>query len=102
MEKYAYSVEDADKKAEPIPKNKIKSTVKFVVKEESVGFLIGKNGSFTKFMQEELDIYMKIYRDRHNRALESDESVAVRYLYFLSIIDDDGKFRQSLVRYRSF
>lgn len=40
----AFSVEEIDKKAAPIPKDKIKSSVKFVVKEEGVGFIIGKNG----------------------------------------------------------
>jgi hypothetical protein len=49
-----------------------------VVKEESVGFLIGKSGSFTKYMQEEMEIYLKCYRDKSNRAIEPDESIAVR------------------------
>jgi len=52
LEKFAHSVEDIDKKAEPIPKDKIKSCAKFVIKEEGVGFIIGKNGSFTKYMQD--------------------------------------------------
>lgn len=82
LEKNAYSVDDIDKKAEPILKNKIKSTIKFVIKEDSVGFIIGKNGSFTKYMQEELDIYLKCYRDKQNKALEPDESIAVSHLIF--------------------
>jgi hypothetical protein len=48
------------------------------VKEESVGFLIGKNGSFTKYMQDELNIFLKCYRDKTNRAIDPDESIAVR------------------------
>lgn len=30
-------------------------------------------------MQEELDIYLKCYRDKYNKALKSDESIAVIY-----------------------
>lgn len=63
--------------------------MKFIIKEESVGFIIGKNGSFTKYMQEELDVYIKCFRDRHNKALESDESIAVRF-NFINVLDDDG------------
>ena len=76
QEKYASSVDEIDinKKAvnlnlnfkEPIAKDKIKTKVKFILKEEAVGFLIGKKGSFTRYMQEELDIYFKCERERDN------------------------------------
>ena len=59
-----------------------------MIKEEGVGFIIGKNGSFTKYMQEELDIYLKCYRDKYNRALESDESIAVSINYLIRLDDD--------------
>lgn len=63
---------------EPIPKDKIKSCAKFVMKEEGVGYIIGKNGSFTKYMQDQLNIYLKCFRDKYNRALKTDESIVVR------------------------
>lgn len=77
LEKYSFQVEDIEKKAEPIQKDKVKSCCKYVVKEESVGFIIGKNGSFTKYLQDELNVHMNCYRDKANRALRADESVVV-------------------------
>ena len=52
---------------------------KFVVKDESVGFIIGKNGSFTKYLQDELKVHMNCYKEKNNRALRADESVVVRF-----------------------
>lgn len=41
-------------------------------------------------MQEELDIYLKCYRDKYNKALENDESIAVTTIHTLiNFIDDD-------------
>ena len=47
------------------------------MKEESIGFIIGKNGSFTKFLQDEIRVHLNCFRDKGNRALRHDESVAV-------------------------
>ena len=55
---------------EPLPKDRIKSSVKIVIKEEGVGYIIGKNGSFTKYMQDKLNVYLKCYRDKYNRTLK--------------------------------
>lgn len=63
-----------------MPKNKIKSSAKFVVKEEGVGFIIGQKGTFTKYMQDQLNVYLKCYRDKYNRALSADQSIVVLYL----------------------
>lgn len=72
---------------EPIPKDKIKSSAKFVVKEDGVGFIIGKNGTFTKYMQDKLKVYLKCYRDKYSRSLKYDESIAVLLFFFLYIIN---------------
>lgn len=82
LEKMSSTVDNIEKVAEPIPKDKIKSCCKFVVKEDSVGFIIGKNGSFTKYLQDELKVQMQAYRDKQNRALKYDESVVVSILHF--------------------
>ena len=58
----------------PMSKDDIKTTAKFVVAEKSQGFLIGKHGSFTKCLMEN-GVYMKCYRDRNNRALNSREGI---------------------------
>jgi hypothetical protein len=42
-----------------------------------VSFIIGRNGSFTKFLKEELKVHMQAYNDKHNRALKKDEDVVV-------------------------
>lgn len=42
-----------------------------------MGFIIGRNGSFTKFLGEDLKVHMSCYRDKGNRALKYDESVVV-------------------------
>ena len=44
--------------------------------------MIGKKGSFTRYMQEELDVYFKCERERDNDALEKDEYVAVSFYQF--------------------
>ena len=58
LEKLSASVDNIEKVAAPISKETIKSCCKFVVKEDSVGFIIGKNGSFTKYLLEELKVHM--------------------------------------------
>ena len=55
----------------------MKAQAKFVVKEDQVSFIIGKSGSFTKFLKEELRVHMQAYNDKHNRALKKDEDVIV-------------------------
>ena len=57
-------------------KDLIKTLAKFVVSERTQGFLIGKNGSFTKELMD-CGVYMKCYKDRHNRALKPQEAICV-------------------------
>lgn len=33
-------------------------------------------------MQEQLNVYLKCFRDKYNRALKYDESIAVRLIYY--------------------
>ena len=76
VERFQFSWENREILTKFIKKS-IKSTVKFVVKEGAVSFIIGKNGSFTKYMQDELHTFLKCYRDKSIRAIEPDESIAV-------------------------
>lgn len=79
LERNAYTVEDFESAtAKPMSKDSIKTTAKFVISENSMGFLIGKHGAFTKCLQEN-GIYMKCYKDRHNRALKSREAICSLY-----------------------
>ena len=43
--------------------------------------MIGKNGSFTRYLADELKVSMSCYRDKANRALRHDESIAVIYIW---------------------
>ena len=65
-------------------KETLKVTAKFVVSEDSQGYLIGKNGSFTKQMMEN-GVYMKCMKDRHNKALKAREAVCSMYGTFADI-----------------
>lgn len=75
LERQAHSVEDFQgKTATPINKEKLKITAKYVVHDEAQGFLIGRHGAFTKCMSEN-GIYMKCFKDHHNRALRKSEAI---------------------------
>ena len=71
LEKFSSSVDDVEKVAvsfqtlimnyeiqEPISKDKVKAQVKFVVKDDSVSFIIGRKGNFTSFLRDELRVHM--------------------------------------------
>jgi transcription antitermination factor NusA-like protein len=75
LEKFSSSVEDVEKVAEPISKDKVKAQVKFVVKDDSVSFIIGRKGNFTSFLRDELRVHMQCYSDKNNRALKYDENI---------------------------
>lgn len=96
LEKLSASVDNMDKVAAPISKETIKSCCKFVVKEDSVGFIIGKNGTFTKYLLEELKVHMQCYRDTKNRALKYDESVVVSIFPVFTFL-----YRNSMAIYKT-
>ena len=48
-----------------------------MVKEDQVGFIIGKSGSFTKFLKDEHGVQMQAYKEKHNRGIYEDEKVIV-------------------------
>lgn len=77
LERLSANVDNMEKVAAPIAKDSIKSCCKFVVKEDSISFIIGKHGSFTKYLLEELKVQMQCFRDTKNRALKIDESIVV-------------------------
>ncbi len=84
LEKFSSSIDDVEKVAEPISKDKVKAQVKFVVKDDSVSFIIGRKGSFTSFLKEELRVHMQCYSDKNNRALKYDENIVVRSLFLFN------------------
>ena len=52
LEEQAYLIKDWDKvKTESVSKEDIKLTAKFIVDTEACGFIIGRHGNFTKYLQ---------------------------------------------------
>jgi len=69
-------IKDWDKiKTESISKEDIKLTAKFIVDTEACGFIIGRNGNFTKYLESNLNIYMRCDKDDNNRILKSYQSI---------------------------
>ena len=69
-------IKDWDKaKNEPISKEDIKLTAKFIVDTDACGFIIGKHGNFTKYLENNLGIYMRCDKDDNNRILRSYQSI---------------------------
>ena len=54
--------------------------IRFAFMGDSVGYIIGKQGSFTKLLKEELDIHLKCSDEPYNKALAKNETVLV-YIY---------------------
>ena len=79
LERQAHNVKNfGQKQAEPISKDNLKTSAKFVILEAAAGFIIGKQGAFTKFLEEEMNIYMKCFRDHHNiKSLHKDETICM-------------------------
>ena len=65
-------------------KEQIKTTAKFVVSEDSQGYLIGKKGSFTKLMSDN-GIYMKCYKEKSNKSIKSREAICSMHGAFVDI-----------------
>jgi hypothetical protein len=76
LEEQAYLIKDWDKiKTESISKEDIKLTAKFIVDTEACGFIIGRHGNFTKYLEHNLGIYMRCDKDDNNRILKSYQSI---------------------------
>jgi predicted PilT family ATPase len=58
----------------PLTKQELKTIAKFVISEDSQGYLIGKHGIFTKQL-EDIGIYMHCGKEQSNRALRGKEAV---------------------------
>lgn len=72
LEEQAYLIKDWDKvKTESVSKEDIKLTAKFIVDTEACGFIIGRHGNFTKYLEHKLGIYMRCDKDDNNRILKS-------------------------------
>jgi transcription antitermination factor NusA-like protein len=72
MEEQAYTVKGwKEIKNEPISKEDIKLTAKFIVDTDACGFIIGKHGNFTKYLENRLEIYMRCDKDDNNKVLKS-------------------------------
>lgn len=76
MEEQAYTVKGWEQiKNEPIAKEDIKLTAKFIVDTDACGFIIGKHGNFTKYLENKLEIYMRCDKDDNNRILKQYQSI---------------------------
>ena len=72
LEEQAYLIKDWDKiKTEQISKEDIKLTSKFIVDTDACGFIIGRHGNFTKYLENNLGIYMRCDKDDNNRILKN-------------------------------
>jgi transcription antitermination factor NusA-like protein len=76
LEEQAYLIKDWDKiRTQSISREDIKLTAKFIVETDCCGFIIGKNGNFTKYLESSLGIYMRCDRDSENRILKPYQSI---------------------------
>lgn len=76
IEEQAYLIKDWDKiKIESIRKEDIKLTAKLIVDTDACGFIIGRHGNFTKYLEHNLGIYMRCDKDDNNRILKSYQSI---------------------------
>lgn len=67
-----------EKPTEPINLDKVKTTGKVVLNTECVGFIIGREGHFTKRCSEKYDVYMKIVNSTaRDLVLRHSESIAL-------------------------
>ena len=77
IEEQAYQIKDWEKiKPEAIgAKEDMKLTAKFIVDTDACGFIIGKHGNFTKYLENKLGIYMRCDKDDNNRILKPYQSI---------------------------
>jgi exosome complex RNA-binding protein Rrp4 len=82
----------------PLAKTEIKTIAKFVIAEDSQGYLIGKHGVFTKQL-EDIHIYMHCGKETANKALMPREAVCSLEGYLKDI---EEATRMVLHRLQSF
>lgn len=82
LEEQAYQVKDWENiKPEIAPnrgvdgKEDLKLTAKFIVDTDACGFIIGKHGNFTKYLENKLGIYMRCDKDDNNKILKQYQSI---------------------------
>lgn len=75
IEEQAVGFDDIHKVAQGIDKKEHAARCRLAIKTESSGYLIGKDGTFTKFLSEQLKVNMSIKPERDNYSLKEDESV---------------------------
>lgn len=56
LEERAYAFQDFHKVAQPIRLDKVRTQAKFVCPEECMGYIIGRNGNFTKLLSDKYDV----------------------------------------------
>ena len=74
LEKNASPEDISQPSMAPQFKTEIKTVAKFVISEDSQGYLIGKHGVFTKQL-EDIRIYMHCGKEERNKALRQREAV---------------------------
>lgn len=74
LERQASSEDLKEQKVRQVHKSSIKTKAKFVISEDSQGYLIGKHGFFTKQLEDK-GIYMHCGTDSGNEALRPREAV---------------------------
>jgi len=75
IEEQAVGFDDIHKVAQGIDKKEQVSKCRIAIKTESSGYLIGKDGQFTKFLLDQFRVNMSIKPERDNYSLKQDESV---------------------------
>lgn len=77
LEERAEDFKDITEPAKPFNIKTIKVTAKFVIDHKVVGFIIGRNGQFTRYCLEKHDVILKIVDKRRYQKLRSYEDVAI-------------------------
>ena len=78
LEERAEDFKDITEPAKPFNIKSIKVTAKFVIDHKVVGFIIGRNGQFTKYCLEKYDVIFKIVdQRRYQKIIRSYEDVAI-------------------------
>ena len=78
LEERAEDFKDITEPAKPFNINTVKMTARFVIDQKVVGFVIGRNGQFTKLCLEKYDVVLKIVdQRRYQKVVRSYEDVAI-------------------------
>jgi hypothetical protein len=78
LEERAEDFKDIAEPAKPFNISQVKMTARFVIDHKVVGFVIGRNGQFTKLCLEKYDVILKIVdQRRYQKVIRSYEDVAI-------------------------